>query len=93
MLAELEQILKKMRNEIQDVREQNKKNSREKKNTMYAENTMYIAGLYKAMSIISDFIKDELDELDKWSDKEEKKLSNWICLEIAVYWIDLFGET
>ncbi len=76
MLAELEQILKKMRNEIQDVREQNKKNSREKKNTMYAENTMYIAGLYKAMSIISDFIKDELDELDKWSDKEEKKLSN-----------------
>ena len=93
MLAKLEQILKKMRNEIQDVREQNKKNSREKKNTMYAENTMYIAGLYKAMSIISDFIKDELDELDKWSDKEEKKLSNWICLEIAVYWIDLFGET
>ena len=93
MLAELEQILKKMRNEIQDAREQNKKNSREKKNTMYAENTMYIAGLYKAMSIISDFIKDELDELDKWSDKEEKKLSNWICLEIAVYWIDLFGET
>jgi|TARA_Y100000401_G_C8218219_1_gene171922 cysteine sulfinate desulfinase/cysteine desulfurase-like protein len=76
VLAELEQILKKMRNEIQDVREQNKKNSREKKNTMYAENTMYIAGLYKAMSIISDFIKDELDELDKWSDKEEKKLSN-----------------
>ena len=76
MLAELEQILKKMRNEIQDVREQNKKNSREKKITMYAENTMYIAGLYKAMSIISDFIKDELDELDKWSDKEEKKLSN-----------------
>ena len=93
MLAELEQILKKMRDEIQDVREQNKKNLREKKNTMYAENTMYIAGLYKAMSIISDFIKDELDELDKWSDKEEKKLSNWICLEIAVYWIDLFGET
>ena len=76
MLTELEQILKKMRNEIHDVREQNKKNSREKKNTMYAENTMYIAGLYKAMSIISDFIKDELDELDKWSDKEEKKLSN-----------------
>ena len=76
MLTELEQILNKMRNEIKDVREQNKKNSREKKNTMYAENTMYIAGLYKAMSIISDFIKDELDELDKWSDKEEKKLSN-----------------
>ena len=37
---------------------------------------MYIAGIYKAMSIISDFIKSELDVLDKWSDKEEKKLSN-----------------
>jgi len=76
VLTELEQILNKMRDEIQDVREQNKQHSRSNKNTMYAENTMYIAGLYKAMSIISDFIKDELDELDKWSDKEEKKLSN-----------------
>ena len=76
MLAELEQILKKMRDEIQDVREQNKKHSRKNKNTIYAENTMYIAGIYKAMSIISDFIGDELSELDKWSDKEEKKLSN-----------------
>ena len=76
MLTELEQILNKMRNEIQDVREQNKKHSRKNKNTIYAENTMYIAGIYKAMSIISDFIGDELNELDKWSDKEEKKLSN-----------------
>ena len=76
MLAELEQILNKKRDEIKDAREQNKEYARNNKNAIYAENTMYIAGLYKAMSIISDFIKDELDELDKWSDKEEKKLSN-----------------
>jgi len=76
VLTELEQILNKMRNEIQDVREQNKKHSRKNKNTIYAENTMYIAGIYKAMSIISDFIGDELNELDKWSDEEERKLSN-----------------
>ena len=76
MLAELEQILNKMRDEIKDAREQNKEYARNNKNAIYAENTMYIAGLYKAMSIISDFIGDELSELDKWSDKEEKKLSN-----------------
>ena len=52
MLTELEQILNKMRNEIKDVREQNKKYSRKNKNTIYAENTMYIEGIYKAMSII-----------------------------------------
>ena len=76
MLAELEQILNKMRDEIKDAREQNKEYARNNKNATYAENTMYIAGIYKAMSIISDFIKSELDVLDKWSDKEEKKLSN-----------------
>ena len=37
---------------------------------------MYIAGIYKAMSIISDFIRQELDLLDKWSDEEEKRISN-----------------
>ena len=46
------------------------------KNAIYAENTMYIAGIYKAMSIISDFIRQELDLLDKWSDSEEKRISN-----------------
>lgn len=76
MLTELEQILNKMRDEIQDVRDQNKEYSSNNRDAIYAENTMYIAGIYKAMSIISDFIRSELDALDKWSDKEEKKLSN-----------------
>ncbi len=76
MLAELEQILNKMRAEIVDVREQNRKHSRKHNNDVYAENTMYIAGIYKAMSIISDFIRQELDLLDKWSDEEEKRISN-----------------
>lgn len=76
MLAELEQVLNKMRDEIMDVREQNRVHSRKNNNEVYAENTMYIAGIYKAMSIISDFIREELDLLDKWSDAEEKRISN-----------------
>ena len=52
MLAELEQILNKMRDEIVQTREQNRKHGREHSNEVYAENTMYIAGIYKAMSII-----------------------------------------
>lgn len=76
MLAELEQILNKMRDEITEVREQNRVHSRKNNNEVYAENTMYIAGIYKAMSIISDFIREELDLLDKWSDAEEKRISN-----------------
>ena len=76
MLAELEQILNKMRFEITEVREQNRVHSRKNNNEVYAENTMYIAGIYKAMSIVSDFIREELDLLDKWSDAEEKRISN-----------------
>jgi len=76
VLAELEQILNKMRDEIMEVREQNRVHSRKNNNEVYAENTMYIAGIYKAMSIISDFIREELDLLDKWSDAEEKRISN-----------------
>jgi len=76
VLAELEQILNKMRDEIMDVREQNRVHSRKNNNEVYAENTMYIAGLYKAMSIVSDLIRQELDLLDKWSDTEEKRISN-----------------
>ncbi len=76
MLAELEQILNKMRDEITEVREQNRVHSRKNNNEVYAENTMYIAGIYKAMSIVSDFIREELDLLDKWSDAEEKRISN-----------------
>jgi|TARA_E500000305_G_C3860448_1_gene160361 hypothetical protein len=76
VLAELEQILNKMRDEIMEVREQNRVHSRKNNNEVYAENTMYIAGIYKAMSIISDFIRQELDLLDKWSDSEEKRISN-----------------
>jgi|TARA_R110002020_G_C15982107_1_gene748543 hypothetical protein len=76
VLAELEQILNKMRDEITEVREQNRVHSRKNNNEVYAENTMYIAGIYKAMSIVSDFIREELDLLDKWSDAEEKRISN-----------------
>tara|TARA_R100001143_G_C3282383_1_gene97333 strand:- start:349 stop:579 length:231 start_codon:yes stop_codon:yes gene_type:complete len=76
VLAELEQILNKMRDEITEVREQNRVHSRKNNNEVYAENTMYIAGIYKAMSIVSDFIREELDLLDKWSDSEEKRISN-----------------
>jgi|TARA_Y100001963_G_C6700278_1_gene409112 hypothetical protein len=76
VLAELEQILNKMRDEIMEVREQNRVHSRKNNNEVYAENTMYIAGIYKAMSIISDFIRQELDLLDKWSDEKQKGISN-----------------
>ena len=72
----MEQILNKMRDEIMEFREQNRVHSRKNNNEVYAENTMYIAGIYKAMSIISDFIRQELDLLDKWSDEKQKGISN-----------------
>ena len=76
MLAELEDILNELRAEVDDTRKKNKGFSRMNKNVEYAEHTMYIAGIYKAMSIVSDFIREELDLLDKWSDTEEKRISN-----------------
>ena len=37
---------------------------------------MYIAGLYKAMSLMSVRIRKELDELDKWSDAQNNALKD-----------------
>jgi hypothetical protein len=33
------------------------------------------------MSVISDYIRKELRELDKWSESESKRISDWIWLE------------
>ena len=35
-----------------------------------------MVGIYKSMSIISDFIRRELKMMDKWADEEGDKLSN-----------------
>ena len=76
MLAEMEQILNELREEISTTREKNRECSRQNQNDDYAQNTMYMVGLYKAMSIISDFLRRELKIMDKWADEEEDKLSD-----------------
>jgi|TARA_R110000824_G_scaffold82900_1_gene207975 hypothetical protein len=76
VLAELEQILNELREEIRATREKNREYSRRNKNAEYSQNTMYMVGIYKSMSIISDFIKRELKIMDKWADKESKRINN-----------------
>lgn len=66
MIGELNEVMNEIRAEIKKVRQENKNHSDKR----YAENTMYIAGLYKAMSLMSVRIRKELDELDKWSDAQ-----------------------
>ena len=61
-----------IRVEIDKVRKENRSHS----DSRYAENPMYIAGLYKAMSIMSSRIRKELDELDKWSDSQNDILKD-----------------
>lgn len=76
MLAELEEILTELRAEVQATRDKNREYSRMNKNIEYAEQTMYVAGIYKSMSVISDYIRRELKELDKWSELEFKRISD-----------------
>jgi len=76
VLAELEQILNELREEIRATREKNREYSRRNKNAEYSQNTMYMVGIYKSMSIISDFIKRELKVMDKWADEESKRINN-----------------
>ena len=66
MIGELNEVMNEIRAEIKKARQENKNHSDKR----YAENTMYIAGLYKAMSLMSVRIRKELDELDKWSDAQ-----------------------
>jgi len=76
VLAELEDILNELRAEVKEARDKNRGFSRMNKNVEYAEQTMYIAGIYKSMSVISDYIRKELRELDKWSEAESKRISD-----------------
>jgi hypothetical protein len=66
VIRELNDVMDDLRAEVDRTRDENK----EYKGNRYAENTMYMAGLYKAMSIVSSRIRSELDELDKWSDDQ-----------------------
>lgn len=76
MLAELEQVLTKLRGEIDITREKNREFSRNNQNNDYSQNTMYMVGIYKAMSIISDLIRSELDAMDTWSDDESERIND-----------------
>ena len=76
MLAELEDILTELRAKVKNAREKNRGFSRMNKNIEYAEQTMYIAGIYKSMSVISDFIRKEVQELDKWSDEQSTQIND-----------------
>ena len=84
MLVLVETILEKIRNEITNVREENKVHSRANRNKNYSENTMYMAGLYKALSIVVDSIEDEYKALNKWADEESKQINDWICWEVEL---------
>ena len=84
MLVLVETILEKIRNEITNVREENKAHSRANRNENYSENTMYMAGLYKALSIVVDSIEEEYKALNKWADEESKQINDWICLEVEL---------
>tara|TARA_R100000306_G_C4341457_1_gene125460 strand:+ start:167 stop:397 length:231 start_codon:yes stop_codon:yes gene_type:complete len=76
VLAELEQVLEKLRDEINITREKNRGFSRNNQNDDYSQNTMYMVGIYKAMSIISDLIRSELDAMDIWSDDESERIND-----------------
>ena len=76
MLAELEQVLEKLRDEVNIVREKNRRLSRNNQNDDYSQNTMYMVGIYKAMSIVSDMIRAELDAMDMWSDDESERIND-----------------
>ncbi len=76
MLAELEQVLEKLRDEVNIVREKNRRLSRNNQNDDYSQNTMYMVGIYKAMSIVLDIIRSELDAMDMWSDDESKRIND-----------------
>ena len=76
MLAELEQVLGKLREEVNVSREKNRALSRMNQNEDYAKNTMYMVGIYKAMSIVSDLMRAELDEMDIWANDESERISD-----------------
>ena len=76
MLAELEKVLDKLRDEIDITREKNREFSRKNHGDDYAQNTMYMVGLYKAMSIVSGFIRVELDAMDIWADNESERIND-----------------
>ena len=76
MLAELEQVLDKLRNEIDITRDKSRDFSRKNHGDDYAQNTMYMVGLYKAMSIVSDLIRAELDAMDIWADNESGRIND-----------------
>lgn len=75
MLGEYETILNDIRKETDAVRKENRENAKKNNSHQYSQNTMYMAGLYKAMSIVSDHIRRELDEYDKWADDKESDIS------------------
>ena len=76
MLAELEQVLDKLRDEIVVTREKNRDFLRKNHGDDYAQNTLYIVGLYKAMSIVSGLIRAELDAMDIWADNESGRIND-----------------
>ena len=76
MLAELEQVLGKLREEVNVAREKNRALSRMNQNEDYAKNTMYMVGIYKAMSIVSDLMRAELDEMDIWANDESERIND-----------------
>jgi|TARA_R100001129_G_scaffold78646_1_gene53500 hypothetical protein len=75
VLANYDKIIEQIQAEIKRIREANKKLLLKNSTLQYAENTMYLAGLYKGLSIITDHVRDELNELDKWADDKQNDIS------------------
>ena len=75
MLANYDKIIEQIQAEIVRIREANKKLLLKNSTLQYAENTMYLAGLYMGLSIVTDNVRDELKELDKWADDKQNDIS------------------
>ena len=75
MLANYDKIIEQIQAEIVRIREANKKLLLKNSTLQYAENTMYLADLYKGLSIVTDHVRDELKELDKWADDKQNDIS------------------
>ena len=75
MLANYDKIIEQIQTEIKRIRDANKKLLLKNSTLQYAENTMYLAGLYKGLSIITDHVRDELNQLDKWAEDKQNDIS------------------
>ena len=65
-------VLKRIRKEIQKIRDKNRK----LKNHPYAENTLVMVGLLKSIEIVQELRNQEMEKLIDWNNKKKELVSN-----------------